>query len=137
MNQIYQYLTRQTNSKEVYDTYIDLTNKCYFPNREVICHDWVHLFCDQMRVLLDRDYSSPMTFIILNDGKHFKKMHQIIDIIELWNTDPTFHDFADQEEFFEILNAIRKQFNIIKIDIPSAVGKWPRKDRTRARARPN
>ncbi len=136
LNQMYRYLTKQETSYEfkedLYHSYIKLTDKCYFPNKEEIDLNWVRIFCNQMRVLLDRDYNSPMTFLILNDSRHYQKMHQLIDIIELWNTDPEFYGFADYGEFYKVLDAYRKQFNYLKIDIPAAVGKWPRKDRKRS-----
>ncbi len=131
----YLYLTKQELGKdfkdELYKRYSRLVNVCYFPNREVICPDTVETIHAQMNILLDRDYSSPLTFINLNDSWHYSKMKQVVELLRIWNLNSFYYGYADQKEFFESMDFLRKQFNSQKIDIYAAVGKWPRKFRKR------
>lgn len=135
MRSLYRYVTKQDQSKEekerLYKNYIELINICHFPNREDICPDWVEIIYRQCNILLDRDFSGPRTFMILNDEWHWAKMHQVLDLMKIWSLNPLYYGHASHEEFFKAMDFLRKQFNENKADLYANVGKWPRKFRKR------
>ncbi len=96
-----------------------------------MCKDWVNIIYDGINLIIDREYSGPRSFIILNDRWHYLHLRKAIDYIKEFSEDPQYYSFADFGEFYTVVDLLRTEFNHHKIDIPSAVGKWPRKDRKR------
>jgi hypothetical protein len=135
LRRLYRYVTKQHQEPgekdRLYKNYIELINICYFPNREEICPDMVEIVYKQCNILLDRDFSGPRTFMILNDEWHWIKMHQIVDLMKAWSLNPLYHGYACKPQFFEAMGFLRKQFNENQQDMYANVGKWPRKFRKR------
>jgi hypothetical protein len=135
LRDMYWYLTKQELSQEhkkrLYKNYIELINICHFPNCEEISLNWVEIIYTQCKILLDRDYSGPRTFIVLNDNWHWGKMHQVLDLIKLWSVNPLYYGYASEKEFFIVIDFLRKQFNEQRRNIYHEVGKWPREFRKR------
>jgi hypothetical protein len=67
----------------------------------------------------------------MNSRWHYLKMLDIIKLIKNWGLNPLYYGYASQKEFFDDIDFLRKIFSENKIDIHSAVGKWPRKFRKR------
>jgi hypothetical protein len=135
LRDLYRYLTKQEVGSDfrlnLYNNYIKLINTCYFPNREDISKEWVEIIYKQCLILLDREMESHRTFIYLNSWNHYQKMIQVLDLIKNWSLNPLYYGYASKKEFFEDIDFLRKIFSENKIDIYSAVGKWPKKFRKR------
>lgn len=135
LKHLYWYLTRQDQGKdfrkELYEEYINLINICYFPNKEDFSLDWAEVIYYQCNILIDREYQSPITFIMLNDSRHYLKLKQTVELIYNWSQNPLYCGYASEKEFYKDIDFLRKQFSKDKIDMYEAVGKWPRKFRKR------
>jgi len=137
LTQTYQYLTRQKIGiefrEDLYLTYIKLVNRCYGINQEDINQDLLKIVSTQLSILLDRDYASPSSFIILNNYKHYELMQQIIEVFDAFSLQE-YYNFANQEEFYSTLDIYRKRFSQVKINtsvIEKAVGKVSKKSMKR------
>jgi hypothetical protein len=135
ISNLYRYLTRQESGddfrRQLYDDYIKLINICYFPNREDISQEWIDVIYTQCNILIDRDYLGPWTFIILNNSSHYRKIKQVLELIKNWSENPLYYGYAAMNEFFIVLDFLRKRFDSDKINIQDEVGKWPRQLRKR------
>jgi hypothetical protein len=135
LKELYWYLTKQQMSsdfkKQLYENYIKLINLGYFCNRSDLNLEMMEIIHLQCQLILEENYSGPMTFIMLNNNWHYEKMLQIIDLIYNWSINPQYYGYASEKEFFNDMDFLRKQFTENKVDIYSAVDKWPREFRKR------
>ena len=138
MNQLYQYLTKQTTSQdskeELYDNYITIINTCYFPNLAEMSIPKIEDAYIMMDILLDTEYASPSSFIILNDRKHYLKMKTVINFLMIQTLDQDILEYLSQEEFDQIIILYRKQFSNMAINsetLEKNVSKYPKKERIR------
>ncbi len=119
------------SKEKLYKNYIDLINVCYFPNKEELDHDRLRIIIIQLQMLLDREYSSNITFIAQNNTDHYKIMHTVIDTLALWSRDASLYGYASEEEFYKTMNIFRRQFDKYTIDVIKSVGKYPKESRER------
>ena len=135
LKRLYWYLTKQKTDLEfkdnLYKNYTDIVNLSYFPNREDQNPKMQETVYLQSKIILEDEYQGPRSFILLNNSIHYNKMQQTIDLIYRWGINPEYHGYASEKEFWETMEFLRTQFNENKIDMYAAVGKWPRKFRTR------
>jgi len=135
LKELYMYLTKQKLSKEfkkqLYSNYIKLINLGYWCNRADLNKEMQDIIYLQYQIILEAQYTGPVTFIMLNDKWHYHKMHQVLELIYNWSINPQYYGYASEKEFFEDMNFLRKQFTENKIDIYAAVDKWPREFRKR------
>jgi hypothetical protein len=104
---------------------------CFFPNRDSINPEMVETIYLQCLILLERDFSGPKTFILLNKDWHYYKMRSILELFYNWALNEEKGHYLDEKEFWETMEFIRKEFNKETIDIYYEVGKWPKKLRKR------
>ena len=132
---LYFYLTKQVMSVEtkdtLYDNYIRIINLGYWCNRSDLNREMIDVIYKQCNIILEQQYSGPLTFIMLNNHQHYKKMKQVIELMHNWSINPQFYGYASKNEFFKDIDFLRKQFTENKIDIYSAVDKWPKEFKKR------
>jgi len=132
---LYQYLTKQYQTpeqkKELYNNYTLLIDKGYSFNRETPDPDILEIIYLQLKLILENEYKGPLTFITLNNNWHYERMNHIIDLIYTWSLSPGYYGYASENEFFDLVDFMRKEFNNNRVDITKAVGKYPRKLRKR------
>lgn len=137
---IYQYLTRQQTGKDfresIYLEYTKLMDICYSVNKAEMSDEWVSTVFNLIDFVIDREYSGPVTFILLNDNNHYLELKRAMEFLRYYNTAP-YYNYADFDEFYIVMDHFRKQFDNYPIDTPSAVGKFMRKDRVRFNREPN
>ena len=135
LKELYMYLTKQEMSKEfrkqLYLNYIKLINLGYWCNRTDLNHDMIGIIYKQCQLIIEAQYTGPITFIMLNDKWHYHKLLQVVDLIYNWSINPQFYGYATEKEFFKDMDFLRKQYTENKIDIYDAVAKWPREFRKR------
>jgi hypothetical protein len=88
-------------------------------------------FYKHMQIIIESEYNSPRTFILLNTTGHYLKMCQSIEFLHAWSINPQYYGYASEKEFWETMDFMRQQFTENKVDMYAAVGKWPKKFRTR------
>jgi len=132
---LYQYLTRQHQTSEqkeaMYTNYTAIVDKGYFPNRETPNPQMLEIMYLQMQLILENEYKGQYTFILLNNSWHYQKMGYVLNMIYTWSLSPSYYGYASEEEFWELMNFIRKQFSNNEVDLVEAVGKYPKKLRRR------
>ncbi len=137
---MYQYLTKQDTSlafkNKLFSDYSSLVNVTFSGNREEPSKKIYDVIEKQMQVLLEAEYTSCCTFMAMNNEWHYQRMQRVIKIFRYWGEDPEYYGYADYGEFFYAIDAIRKQFNSHKIDIPFMVGKYPKENRKRFEREP-
>ena len=135
LKKLYWYLTKQVQTQEskeeLYYLYQKLFNVCFFPNRETININMVNIIYTQCQILLEREYKSPWSFIILNKQSHYQKLQNILLLLKNWTINEKRGPYMDEKEFWENMEFLRKEFNSDRIDIHYEVGKWPKKLRKR------
>lgn len=139
LKRLYMYLTKQELSKDfkkdIYDNYIQLVNSTYFPNRSDTNKNMHTVIYRMQRCIIDNEYKGPLTFILLNSEQHYLKLIQAVNLIYVWSTNPEYYGYANEKEFWETMEFLRKQFSENEVDMYAAVGKWPRKFRQRFKRR--
>ena len=135
LRDLYRYLTKQIlnqeSKKRLYMYYIRLVDLCYFPNRPNFNKKIADVIYMQCLILLERDFNSEYTFILLNDFRHFQKIQKTLELLYNWAYSEDKGHFLSEREFWENMEFIRKEFNSEKIDLNYQVGKWPKKLRKR------
>jgi hypothetical protein len=137
LKRLYWYMTKQYSSttkefkEEIYKDYINIVNLTYKFNRIDQNPLMQETIIMQLRILLNNEISGPRSFIMLNFEGHVQKMKKTIDLFEIWFMNPDYHGYASENEFWEAMDFLRKQFNQDDIDIYKVIGKWPKKFRSR------
>ncbi len=137
LKHLYMYLTKQQTSmefkEELYTIYTKLIDITYSMNRPEPCPRLQDAIYKHLDIILESEYHGPVTFIMLNSTEHYKKMQKAIRMLKVWGTNPLYSGYASEDEFWEAMNFLRKQFSYSEINFYNEVGKWPRKFRKRFR----
>jgi hypothetical protein len=135
IKQMYWYLTKQELGAEfeynLYRNYIELVDTTYKFNRETPDPNAIDMLYLRSKIILENEYSSPWTFILLNNSWHYYKMHDILDILYSISKNFIYYGHLDRKEFYDILVVLRTSFSQHRVDIQTAVGKYPRKIKSR------
>lgn len=135
LKHLYMYLTKQQTSTEfkdeLYLLYIKIVNLSFFPNRKEPSPRLQDAFYKHMQIILETEYGSPWTFILLNTDGHYQKMLQSVEFLHTWAMNPQYYGYASENEFWDTMEFMRKQFTENKVDMYNATGKWPKQIRNR------
>ncbi len=93
-------------TKGLYEKYINLINFSFGLNGEEPREDLLEEIFSRMVYLLEREYSGPRTFILLNNHRHYELLRKAINDLQDLSA-PEYSGYAEYDEFVTKINIIK------------------------------